>query len=61
MWHLLLRGPRLGMGEQVGTVVGGGFELGCSEAAQTFSLPLRADFRPALRPLMGGGGGRATH
>lgn len=30
-------------GGPVGTVVGGGLELGCWEAAWTFSLPLRAD------------------
>lgn len=30
-------------GGLVGTVVGGGLELGCWEAAWTFSLPLRAD------------------
>ena len=47
-----------GGGGRVGTLAGGGFELGCSEAAQTFSLPLGADFRPALRPRGWGGGGR---
>ena len=52
--------PGCWWGGRVGTLAGGGFELGCSEAAQTFSLPLGADFRPALRPRGWGGWGEGN-